>query len=117
MRVIIITALGCLLTQAQDEVAQIAYLPENRYNLQNDFVSNLLARIENEGDFQFQLVSYQSLAEIEACLQDGTCVAAIDYEYNGKGDVQLEDSVTNSERIPLSILDDPVLTCTLPQYG
>ena len=51
MRVIIITALGCLLTQAQDEVAQIAYLPENRYNLQNDFVSNLLARIENEGDF------------------------------------------------------------------
>ena len=62
---------------------KIAYLSQNRYDLQNSFISNLLKQLERaEESFQYELVSYVETSEIDACLMDGSCLAALDYDYN-----------------------------------
>ena len=65
--------------------------------------------------FSFELVSYDDHAQISSCLTDGSCLAAIDYNYLDTLGSNSLTSTTDLFRLP--ILDDPVLTITLPQYG
>ena len=62
--------------------AKIAYLTQNRYDLQNSFISNLLKQLEREeNDFSYELISYESDDQIVSCIEDGSCLASLDYEY------------------------------------
>ena len=96
--------------------AQIAYLAENRFEMQNFFLFNLLGHLERKDrDLVFELVNYNSEEEIQACLADGTCLATLDY--SGWTSRRVSRALAVTESIALPVLDDPVLNCTLPQYG
>ena len=90
-------------------LAQIAYLPSTKYDLQNAFLSSLFSSIDKSGQpsFQYELVTYESQDAINACLRDGTCLASFNYEDDLQPDA-------NAEQIELPILDDPVLSLTVP---
>ena len=61
---------------------KLAYLTQNRFDLQNSFVSNLFAHIENDdlNGFAFELASYDTAEDIQKCLFSGACLAALDYD-------------------------------------
>ena len=104
--------------QSQEQKPTIlGYLAQNRFEMQNSFVTNLLKHIkrEDDSDFDFDTKSLSSEAEVESCLDSGECSAILCYnheEEHNSGRMLAQDSV-----VDLPILDDPALACTLPQYG
>ena len=95
------------------EPAKIAYLAKSRYDMQNAFISNLFTQFEESEDgFSYELVEKASETEIRACLTDGSCMAAANY-----GELYVQENQEGYDSISLPILDDPVLSVTLPQYG
>lgn len=76
-------AIATLALAQEDPPVKIAYLPQNRFDLQRSFLDNLLKQLaRKDKTFTFELVSYETNADIHACLIDGTCLAALDYENN-----------------------------------
>ena len=107
---------------------QVAYLAENRFDLQNNFLANFLGHLEKiDNQFSFELQSFSSEVDLVNCLATGSCLASLDYSYKGKiqsdlrrrldSGTEILQSSTGAEVLPLPILDDPVLSVTMPQYG
>ena len=107
-------------TQADDvTVSKIAYLAESRFDLQNDFMSKMFEHMAQDvEDFSYELVNFTSEQEIKACLQSGKCLASLTYQTEPKGPItrELADDEGGSlpSSLPLPILDDPVITATIP---
>ena len=47
--------------------------------------------------------------QITDCLKNGTCLASLSYQDG--------DTSNYAQSVELPILDDPLLSCTIPQYG
>ena len=63
---------------------EIAYLDDDRYLMQNTFIINLFNQIQHtkeakEKGVNFELKEYADVKQIEDCLSNGTCLAALDY--------------------------------------
>ena len=91
--------------------------------MQNTFIIKLFKQLEStdkakEKDINFELKEYTDIKQIQECLSVGSCIAALDYDYhanksiNNRSQRQLQSDAT--ETILLPILDDPVLSITLP---
>lgn len=66
-------------------------------------------------DFSYELVNFTSEQEIKACLQSGKCLASLTYQTEPKGPITRE--LADEASLPslsLPILDDPVITATIP---
>lgn len=79
----------------------------------------MLTRLEqSDPEFSFELISYSEEKEITRCLDDGSCTVALDYSStDNQPSFSSGRSLMGTERVALPILDDPVLSATIPQYG
>ena len=96
---------------------QVAYLAWNIYDLQNDFVINMMNHLTDyDPSIEYELVRYTEPEEITSCLNEGSCLVSLDYGVNQNilEPQQRQLSSDQVESIPLKILDDPVLNITLP---
>ena len=72
-----------LIEIALSEKVQVAYLAQNIYDLQNDFVINMMNHLaENDPSFEYELVRYSEPEEITTCLNEGSCLVSLDYGVN-----------------------------------
>ena len=76
---------------------------------------NLFTQLNKmDEDFQFELVSYSNESEIRECLQDGSCLASLKYSDEEALVKEQKDTSDLYKSIALPILDDPVISCTIP---
>lgn len=69
------------LNEVNARPSQIAYLAENRFDLQNNFLANFLSQLEErDSQFSYELVSFSDEKDIDSCLANGSCLASINYQ-------------------------------------
>jgi hypothetical protein len=89
----------------------VGYLNKPDYGMQNKFLTNLITRVaklpsstDNPGNFTFTFQSFDSVSNLQSCLDSKVCTASLDYEQNIKS-----SNPTSLVKQPLPVLTDKVM--------